>query len=99
MNIVTAARAEALFVSTVQRADPITRIGADAAISLALRSHGGTHGCAGDVAAAYGRHPVSASQRMLWALDVVETLYPPRVCGCPTAKLRLHQEVGSPVVA
>jgi len=71
----TAARAAALFVSHLSTADQPTYAEVHAAITHAVRTHGGTRGCAADVAAAYGDHPETAAPRMRWARAVVETLY------------------------
>ncbi|HEX8631182.1 MAG TPA: hypothetical protein VF755_23740 [Catenuloplanes sp.] len=72
---IAAARAAALFVSTVSAADRLTGAQVRAAIRQALRTHGGTRGCVGDVAAAYGEHPELAAGRMRWARGVVDELY------------------------
>jgi hypothetical protein len=72
----TAARAAALFVSDVSAADHTTGVEVDDAIRRSLRTHGGSRGCAADVAAAYGDHPELAAPRMRWALGIVESRYP-----------------------
>src|SRR3954468_12771486 len=81
----TTARAAALFVSDVSAADHPTDVEVDAAIRHALRTHGGSRGCAADLAAAYGDRPELAARRMRWALGVVESCYgrptPPAVAG------------------
>jgi hypothetical protein len=69
------ARAAALFVSDVSAADHPTDVEVDAAIRRALRTHGGSRGCAADLAAAYGDHPELAAPRMRWALGIVESCY------------------------
>src|SRR2546430_6384154 len=75
----TAARAEALFVSDLSTADHPSDAQVAAAIRHALRTHGGSRGCAADVAAAYGDHPELAAPRMRWARSVVESLYQRRL--------------------
>ena len=72
---ITAARAAALFVSGLSATRRPTRAEVEASIKRALRTHGGTRGCAADVAAAYGDHPELAAPRMRWARSVVENLY------------------------
>jgi hypothetical protein len=71
----TAARAEALFVSDVSAQAQPTRDQVTQAIRYALRRSGGVRGCAAEVAAAYGDHPETAAPRMRWARTVVESLY------------------------
>ena len=71
----TAARAEALFTSTLATgSQPAYPTVADA-IRIAVRAHGGVRGCAADVAMEYGDHPELAVPRMRWARGVVEHLY------------------------
>jgi hypothetical protein len=75
----TAARAAALFVSDLSTSAHLTDIDVEAAIRLALRTHGGIQGCSADVAFAYGDHPELAAPRMRWARSVVENMYQRRV--------------------
>lgn len=70
-----AARAAALFVSDLSVSDHPTSAQVEAAIRRSVRTHGGTRGCAADVAAAYGDHPELAAPRMRWARSVVDNLY------------------------
>jgi hypothetical protein len=72
-----AARAEALFVSSLSAQREYTQIEVAAAISYAIGTHDGISGCAGEVAAAYGEHPETAARRMRWARAVVEALTGP----------------------
>lgn len=74
-DVFTAARATALFVSDVSVADHLTDMEVEAAIRRSLRTHGGSRGCAADLAAAYGDRPELAASRMRWALGVVESRY------------------------
>jgi hypothetical protein len=74
-DILTAARAEALFTSDLSVDDLPTRAQVTAAIRRARSAHGGTHGCAGEMAAAYGDHPETAAPRMRWARSVVQRTY------------------------
>jgi hypothetical protein len=71
----TSARAAALFVSDVSVADHPTDVEVDDAIRRSLRTHGGSRGCAADLAAAYGDRPELAAPRMRWALGIVESRY------------------------
>ena len=68
-------RAEALFVSSVQRWDNPTREQVRAAVTASLNQHG-PGGCASRLAQEYGEHPVEASVRMSWALAEVAVAYP-----------------------
>ena len=72
---ITAARAAALFVSHLSVTAQPTGQEVAAAIRHALLSHGGSRGCAADVAAEYGDHPELAAPRMCWARTVIENLY------------------------
>lgn len=72
---ITAARAAALFVSDLSMTDEPTDIDVTTAIRHSLRSHGGSRGCAADLAAAYGDHPELAAPRMRWARRVIEHAY------------------------
>jgi hypothetical protein len=72
----TAAQAAALFVSDVSATDHPTDVQVDDAIRRSLRTHGGSRGCAADLAAAYGDRPELAVPRMRWALGIVESRCP-----------------------
>jgi len=74
-DALTAARAEALFVSDLSAAATPTRDESRDAIRRALLRHGGIRGCAAQVAAEYGDHPETAAPRMRWARQVVRSLY------------------------
>src|SRR3954447_5586656 len=71
----TAARAEALFISNLSAYSFPTSTEVTAAIRHAVRTYGGIRGCAGEVAAAYGERPEIAAPRMRWARQMVETVY------------------------
>ncbi|RZU52420.1 hypothetical protein EV385_4283 [Krasilnikovia cinnamomea] len=71
----TAARAEALYMSTLPTGVAPSRSEVTSAIRTALRSHGGVKGCAADVAGEYGEYPTTAARRMTWALGVVDAVY------------------------
>ncbi len=77
INVLIAARAEALFASDLSQSATVTRAEATAAIAHALRRYGGTRGCAARMAAEYGEHPETAAARMRWARRTVQSLYLP----------------------
>ena len=70
-NIVTAARADALFTSDLSAHSEPSRAEVTDAIQRAVRAHGGCRGCAIEVVGEYGEHPESAAQRIRWALAMV----------------------------
>lgn len=69
-------RAEALFVTDLQRSDSPSAEDVRAAVGRALRRHGGGRNCAALVAEEFGEHPETAVLRMRWALDAVSEAYP-----------------------
>jgi hypothetical protein len=73
-QILECARAEALFVSYVQRSDTTTADTIRSAIRHSVRQHG-TRGCAEMVAHEFGEHPETAVGRMTWALRTVRGTY------------------------
>jgi len=62
----SAARADALFASTLQRSDEPSAVQVKQAIAAATRAYGDL-GCAARVAQEYGEHPETAASRMRWA--------------------------------
>jgi hypothetical protein len=66
----SAARADALFASALQRSDEPSTRQVEQAIAAALGAFG-ERGCAARVAQAYGEHPETAVTRMRWARTVV----------------------------
>jgi hypothetical protein len=70
------ARTEALFASSLSAADEPAADEVAAAIRDAIHRHGGSRGCASQMAAAYGDQPETAAARMRWAIRVVQTCYP-----------------------
>jgi hypothetical protein len=74
-TMLTAARAEALFVSHAQPSQTLTRDQATQVISAAICAHNGLRGCACDVAAEFARHPETAIPRMRWALATADALF------------------------
>ena len=79
-EMLTAARAQALFTSDISASSRPDRVEVTVAIRQALRTYGGSRGCTAEVAAAYGDRPETAAPRMRWARGVVETVYSGR---CP----------------
>ncbi len=69
-QLLVSVRAEALFVSDIQRADRVTAEDVRVAIMHSVRRHG-TRGCAALVAQEFGEHPETAAGRMCWALEAV----------------------------
>jgi hypothetical protein len=67
---IVAARADALFVSALQRSDEPSTEQVRQAIAAAVRAFG-VRGCAARVAQAYGEHPETAARRMRWARAAV----------------------------
>jgi hypothetical protein len=69
-----AARADALFASTLQRSDEPSAAQVRQAIAAAGRAFG-ARGCAARVAQAYGEHPETAAVRMRWARTAVTGVF------------------------
>jgi len=67
---ISAARADALFVSALQRSDQPSARQVRQAIAAAIAAYGGL-GCAAQVAQAFGEHPDTAATRMRWARTMV----------------------------
>ena len=68
---ISTARADALFVSPLQRSEAPSATQVRQAIAAAIREFG-AQDCAARVAQAYGEHPETASLRMRWARALVE---------------------------
>ena len=67
---ISAARADALFASPLQRSDEPSPAQVHQAIAAAVAAFG-IRGCAARVAQAYGEHPETAVLRMRWARATV----------------------------
>jgi hypothetical protein len=67
---ISTARADALFVSALQRSEEPSAAQVQRAIAAAIREFG-ARGCAARVAQAYGEHPETSVPRMRWARAVV----------------------------
>jgi len=63
---ISAARADALFASALQRSDEPSAVQVKQAIAAATRAFGDL-GCAARVAQEFGEHPETAVARMRWA--------------------------------
>jgi hypothetical protein len=68
---ISTARADALFVSALQRSDEPGTTQIRQAIAATIRVYG-TQGCAARVAQEYGEHPETAVLRMRWVRALVE---------------------------
>jgi len=66
----SAARADALFASALQRSDEPSAWQVEQAVTAAIGAFG-EQGCAARVAQAYGEHPETAVTRMRWARTTV----------------------------
>jgi len=69
----SAAWADALFASVLQRSDNPSAGQVRKAIAAAVRAHGGS-GCVQRVAQEFGDHPEAAADRMRWARAVAGEL-------------------------
>ncbi len=80
---VSAAWADALFASTLQRSDQPSAVQVKQAVAAATRAFGDL-GCAARVAQEYGEHPETAAGRMRWARTAVAGVFgaPPSDPGC-----------------
>ncbi len=70
----SAARADALFASTLQRSDEPSAVQVKQAIAAATLAFG-NRGCAARVAQEYGEHPETAASRMRWARTAVAAIF------------------------
>jgi hypothetical protein len=71
---ISAARADALFASPLQRSDEPSTRQVRQAITTAISVYG-VRGCAARVAQAYGNHPETALTRMRWALTTAGSAF------------------------
>jgi hypothetical protein len=70
-----AARAEALFVSTLQPSDRPAPDAVRDAVGAVLRRFG-MRACVCQVAKEFGEHPEAAAARMRWALSAIRSTFP-----------------------
>ena len=71
---INAARADALFVSALQRSDEPTASQVRLAVATAVRAFG-SRGCVERVAQEFGDHPETAMARMRWARTLTGDVY------------------------
>jgi hypothetical protein len=71
---IRAARADALFVSALQRSDEPTAGQVRQAVTTAIRAFG-SRGCVERVAQEFGDHPEAAVARMRWARNLTGDVY------------------------
>ncbi|MCW2504012.1 MAG: hypothetical protein JWO79_2296 [Actinomycetia bacterium] len=74
-QLIDDARAEALFVTDIQRSECPTSEQVRAAIIGAFHRHGGSRNCAALVAQEFGEHPETAVVRMCWARRAVQDAF------------------------
>jgi hypothetical protein len=91
----SAAWADAVFASVLQRSDNPSAGQVRKAIAAAMRAHGGL-GCVQRVAQEFGDHPEAAVNRMRWARAVADELF-----GSPPAPARqnLRRQPDPPVAS
>jgi hypothetical protein len=82
-STVEAARAEALFMSTLQSSESPAPDRVRRAVAPTMRRLG-IGGCAAQMAREFGEHPDTAAARMTWALATIRTVYPPPPAPIPT---------------
>jgi hypothetical protein len=76
-NPVGAARAEALFASTLQPSESPATDEIRHAVATTVRRLG-IGGCVAYIAREFGDHPDTAAARMTWALATIRSVYQPR---------------------
>ena len=88
---ISAARTDALFVSSLQQSDEPSAGQIRQSVAAAVRQFG-SRGCAGRVAQEFGEHPAPAAERMRWARQAVDGVFgdpgrrePARRAGQPAA--------------
>ena len=79
-------RAEALFVSDLQRSDEPAPGDIQQAITGAVRAFG-SRGCAARTAQEFGDHPDTAVTRMRWARRMVATAFGTHVAAHPAGRI------------
>jgi hypothetical protein len=74
---ISAVRADALFVSALQRCEHPNTGEVRQAVAAAVRAFG-KDGCAERMAQEFGDHPETAAARMRWARELVDEAFSPR---------------------
>jgi hypothetical protein len=100
---ISAVRADAVFVSGLQRCDEPSAGQVRQAVAAAVRAFG-CSGCAGRVAQEFGDHPETAVIRMRWARGVAREAFadsPPEIERHPRGLLYMWRLAlpGSPAIA
>ena len=90
---ISAVRADALFVSTLQQSEVPSATQVREAIAGAVRRFGG-RGCAERVAQEFGDHPDIAAARMRWARRVVDDAFGGSARRQTPARLPAQHSVG-----
>src|SRR4051794_742207 len=75
IDLLTAARAEALFVSALPIGFKVTSEEIADVTRHAVQTYGGSRGCAAEAIARYYEYPESSVPRMRWAVDAVQRAY------------------------
>jgi hypothetical protein len=89
IDFLTAARAEALFLSDLPVGSDLTREQIEAATCRTVQVYGGTRRCAAEAVARYCDRPEIGVPRMRWARHAVEAAYAHRPAGLRSAALTL----------
>ena len=87
---ISAVRADALFVSALQRSDDPSTGQVRNAIAAAVHEFGG-QGCAERVAQEFGDHPETAVVRMRWARELVDEAFSARARVRARARMFAHR--------
>lgn len=90
---ISVARADALFVSALQRSQELSTGQVQQAVATAVRTFG-SRGCAERVAQEFGDHPDTAVARMRWARTVAAETF-----GCSGPRLAQIQPPARPFLA
>jgi hypothetical protein len=93
-ELLTAARAEALFLSHFPTGSDPTPQQITAACRRAVQIYGGTRGCAAEAVVRYYDCPEIGVPRMRWARHAVETAYATTLTRPGTAALPLTPSLG-----
>ncbi len=91
---ISAARADALFVSALQRSEELSTGQVRQAVAAAVRAFG-SKGCAERVAQEFGDHPDTAVARMRWARMVEAEAFGSSGPHLDQATLPIHRSLAS----
>jgi hypothetical protein len=87
---ISAVRADALFVSALQRCEHPSTGEVRQAVAAAVRTFG-EHGCAERMAQEFGEHPETAVARMRWARELVDEAFSARGRVRARARMLAHR--------